>query len=222
MSARKAKAAPYSHDWGTPPEVVALAHAVFRRPGDVEGWHVDFDPFTSQRWNELVRATVIRTAHSGGGGGFDPWFEQVGPLPLRAVVGDERVGLPVRVFCNPPGPGENVRRAWARAVEAWAAGAAVFWVAFSLEDLQRLQTPGIASPMDRRFLRCVPRKRLRFLDGNAIARGERQRNRPTGASALVFMPPLADVPTFSAARAADCDAMRVRFYSHAASLGGVA
>jgi len=59
-----------SHDYGSPPEFVEVAHAVFRGPPTL-------DPFSSEKWNDAgIRAHRIITAEQDG---FKtPWFPACG------------------------------------------------------------------------------------------------------------------------------------------------
>lgn len=158
----------YSPSWGTPDEIIDLARSVLGE--------IDLDPFTSPIFNERVRATNAIYGHGGRDGFAEPWYG--------------------RMLVNPPGPGANVRRAWAKLMieRARADFGGAIWVSFNLEDLRRLQPQGETSwisPLSSMFgwCRMIPRKRLRFVDGTGAARSA-----PMNANAIVWVAPREDKP----------------------------
>lgn len=169
----------YNGSWGTPPELVTLAKFVLGE--------IDLDPFSSAAWNANVGARWFYDGASAGCGFADQWGG--------------------RVLCNPPGPGELVKRAWAKLLVERATQRlrGVIWVSFNLEDLRRLQ--GIdPSPLNRQFLDCrvIPKKRLHFI-GSSDA--------PMFPNAVVWVPPPKFTPEYAL--------QRERWLAAAAEIGEV-
>jgi len=120
---------------GTPPMILEMGRRVL-------GGEYDLDPASSGYWNghHVRAARFIDEAEDG----------------LKA---DWRVVPGMRIICNPPGDG-LVAPFFQRCVEAWRAGAGVWWVGFSLEQLAYLQDDGA---LDRWHTRVIPRRRIDFL-----------------------------------------------------------
>lgn len=148
-----------SDDWGTPPEIVAIAQRVLG--------HIDLDPASSPERNATIAAWNIITREQDGL--RTPWV-QGAPTPsyvcdvqaLRAPIGQPGI----HVFLNPPGDksGELVAGFW-RALAGyhqlgWIDTA--FYVGFSVEQLARLQRVGAPShPL--LFPTCVPDERIEYM-----------------------------------------------------------
>lgn len=133
-------------DWGSPPEIVELARTVMGG--------IDCDPCSSAYWNEhVIRASSFVDEH-GHVSVVDPSAELVAPLTR---------------FVNPPGG--MVKEFWLSEVDHWQAGADVFWVGFSLNQMTYLGGMGLFAPQ---LVRCAPFRRLRYLESplGAAARCE--------------------------------------------------
>lgn len=133
---------------GTPPQFVALGHAVFGDP--------DLDPASAPEWNGLIRAKRIITKAEG----FwkTPWIDgapapnrlktqgQLAPWPVPSIAYDSGA---ISVLCNPPGDrkGVNVARMWWALTEYFALGwiRSALYIGFNVEQLSRLQRVGARS-----------------------------------------------------------------------------
>lgn len=180
-----------SHDYGTPPPFVEITHAVFNGPPTV-------DPFSSEKWNATgFRAERIITEAMDG---FKtPWFpacdrdDNCRLDPGHAGRCDYvawRAGTPGHgptAAVNPPGnkSGTNAKRVWSllggHYMNLRCSGGAV-WVGFNLNQFQTLQH-GPVTPFDPRFIRCVPRKRVAYLEGPGVLT-----TAPRAPSWLLLMP----------------------------------
>jgi hypothetical protein len=134
-----------TNEHGTPPEFVALGHAVFGEP--------DLDPASSAQWNGLIRAKRVITKAEG----FwkTPWIAGA-PAPNRLKTQPEPApwAVPsimydcaaISVIANPPGDrkGVNVARMWWALTEYFALGwiRAALYIGFNVEQLSRLQRVG--------------------------------------------------------------------------------
>ncbi len=122
---------------GSPPEIVAIAHAVIGEP--------DVDPASSATWNRLIRARRVITEQEDGRA--TPWFAG-GPTPRElAVAGAASATWRARTaFVNPPGDrrGELVAFFWRTLVEYFELGwcSAAIYVGFNVDQLSRLQRVG--------------------------------------------------------------------------------
>jgi hypothetical protein len=167
--------------WGTPRLIVDLAIALFGR--------IDFDPFSDPTWNTTVGAERFLTVEDDS---FAcAWFD--GAPTAAAILADPTVypGVPDRArtaLDNPPGcpRGEIVKDAW-RLTEwhhrtGWLAGG-VLWVSFNIGQLATLQGQGPRSPLNRDFLRCIPRRRIAYDSSPGVKGGA-----PPHAGALVLLP----------------------------------
>lgn len=184
-----------SHDYGSPPEFVEVAHAVFRGPPTL-------DPFSSEKWNDAgIRAHRIITAEQDG---FKtPWFPACGKylgdddattpqltcIRTRGHSGlcDNHRGDEESVIVNPPGnrTGSNVKAAWALLDAHHRAGHIAgggLWVGFNLNQLQTLQHVA-RSPLHPDFLRCIPRKRSAYLEAPGVITKQ-----PRAPSWLLLLP----------------------------------
>ena len=132
-------------DWGTPSDVLDFVRRVF-------GQEITLDLASNARANDTVRAAR--------------WYSLERPCPEEPEV---RYGE--LVFCNPPGPVENVRlffNLWQRAVDISKVG--VFLV-FNLDHFRSLES-------ERPWYKVVMcRKRLKFIGAPS------QYNHPSG---LIF------------------------------------
>lgn len=156
--------APLTHDHGTPLDVVALMHEVYR--GDP-----DLDPASHAKWNEQIRARRIITEEMDAR--VAEWFSGA-PLPHRLLTDrrcrpDGDVGE--LVHCNPPNDagGDLAAFFWLTCVEYWMRGWArsVFYVGFNIEQLARNQRIGArTSPL--RHPTIVPADRPRYLDAKTL------------------------------------------------------
>ena len=132
-------------DWGTPSDVLDFVRRVFED-------EIAVDLASNAKANETVRAAR--------------WYSLERPCPDRPVV---RLGE--LVWCNPPGPVENVRlffQRWERAVNESKAGA---FLVFNLDHFRSLES-------ERPWYKVVIcRKRLKFVGAPS------QYNHPSG---LIF------------------------------------
>jgi hypothetical protein len=186
-SAQHSSASPV---YGTPGVIAYIAHVVLGR--------IDLDPFSDDRWNETIRAARFLTAADDA---FTcAWFDGA-PTALEILRvhetqwrTDQRPRQPHTALVNPPGDkrGEMVKNAW-RLVEwhhrtGWLAGGAIV-VLFNIGQLQTLQGlhdgsgSCVRSPLHRDFLRCVPRRRVRYESAPGVVA-----EAPAHASALVLLP----------------------------------
>jgi hypothetical protein len=145
---------------GTPHEVVALARHVMGR--------IDLDPCSNAYWNKhVIHAKEFVDQDGDAADGDWCW--------PGAARGD-------RVFVNPPGG--QVKEFWRLSLQLWLAGAAVFWVGFSLEQLVYLGREGAMFPGFRRVI--LPRRLafLRAVDGGPPVPAKA----PTHGNWLCLMP----------------------------------
>jgi hypothetical protein len=127
-----------SVEWGTPPEILEMGRHVL-------GGDFDLDPATSAYWNSHhVRAARFFDAAADG------LKQDWGPMGGRRIV------------CNPPGG--LVAPFWKRCFDAYRAGASVWWVGFSLEQMVYLQRHRF---FKSELHRCIPPRRISFLRGVA-------------------------------------------------------
>lgn len=150
-----------SHDHGSPPEFVDLAHRTIGLP--------TVDPASSPKWNGFVQASRIITAAQG----FTktPWFAGA-PAPLQLRVDQKRPAAGDETgtaFFNPPNDkrGELVAAAWWALAEYFHLGwvTAGIYVGFNVEQLSRLQRVDARShPLQHVTL--VPAKRRDYRDGS--------------------------------------------------------
>ncbi len=133
MNALHSKA---SSEWYTPVEYVMAARKVMGG--------IDYDPATSARANETVRATHWNTTEVDGL--------------------DEGCLWTGRVFINPPGG--LVREFWRRLIGEIRNGytTEAIWIGYSLQQLQTLQRPDTYGPVEMANALCFPRKRIAFLN----------------------------------------------------------
>jgi hypothetical protein len=157
-----------SDSWRTPPDILDRCRHV------LEG--IDLDPCSTYAANVEVMAEQYYTA-AHDALSFT-WADQVGQ------------GLPVSVFCNPPGGKVGNRSKpvlfWEHLCDLRASGklrSAIF-LGFSIELLQTTQGCRTCA-LDLPF--CIPRQRIRFLapDGSKALS-------PTHGNVLVYMPGIED------------------------------
>lgn len=183
--------APLTHDHGTPLDLVALMHEVFRGPPDL-------DPSSSPKWNEKIGARRIITEEMDAR--TSAWFPG-GPLPHK--LGTDRRCLPPElvgetIHCNPPNDssGDLAAFFWRTCAEYWLRGWArsVYFVGFNIEQLARNQRIGArTSPL--RHPTIVPAERPRYLDGKTL----QPQSQPMHASFITLLSHSpSEIQTFSA------------------------
>lgn len=144
-----------SQEWGTPMDVIEAADAVLGG--------IDLDPASSHEFNTRVQARLYYTAADNGLA--LPWYGHV--------------------FLNPPGGKDGNRSVatlwWRKLVCEVREGRAshAIYVAFNINQLQVAQAEDELCLLDFPF--CVPRQRLRFVDGRASSS-------PAHANAIVYVP----------------------------------
>jgi hypothetical protein len=126
-----------SYEHGTPPELLDAAR-------EVVGGEFDLDPCSSAYWNRFVRAKRFIDVVEDG---------------TRAQW---NVFPGMRIICNPAS--FVVDALYRRCVTAWRAGACVFWVGFSVEQMAYLQDDGF---LDAGRPRMIPRRRISWMQGVA-------------------------------------------------------
>lgn len=177
-------------EWGTERSMIDVARATLGR--------IDFDPFTSRRFNEIVGAERILTARDDA---FRcTWFPGVAPSAGEILTSpaswmtwasDRNVTLNATALVNPPGDksGANVQRAWLLTWWHWRFGYladGVVWVMFNVNQLQTLQRCWPApSPIEAEFALLVPKRRVRY---RTEKRSALTPDAPPHASALVLLP----------------------------------
>ncbi len=127
-----------SFEYGTTPELCDAGRFVL-------GGDFDLDPCSSAMWN-AVHVRAVR------------YIDQV-ENGLRA---DWRAHRGMRISCNPPSL--VVADFFRRCMDAWDAGAAVWWLGFSLEQLPYVTADGLMEP---EFSRAFLRSRVKWLQGVA-------------------------------------------------------
>lgn len=146
----KAQHSSASCDWGTPADIIEMAH-------DVLGG-IDVDPASSAKHNERVQALYYLDGSPGRDGLINDW---------RGPTGHRVVKSPYTVFLNPPGDktGQMVKQFWQRLTETWKRDeCSAIWIGFSLEQLVSLQSFK-HHPLHGDFVCAVPNKRIRFVGG---------------------------------------------------------
>lgn len=204
-----------SDDYGTGRAFIDIARAVLGK--------ITVDPFSSAKWNAVIGAEVIITQRQDG---FKtPWFVDA-PAPLDVCEWAERTfdlepdranyGLRT-ASVNPPGDrtGENVKRAYWATTRYWSTGwinGGAFWFGFNLNSLQTCQRADVEgvrapSPLDPRFLRCIPDHRVPYQD-----RPGHDADQPTHPSWFMLLP---------AREPGICSRQRDAFKTLASRLGSV-
>jgi hypothetical protein len=125
-------------DWNTPAYLVEIARSVLGT--------IDLDPASDAQANLVVQATHYFTVADDG-------------------LSQEWAG---QVFLNPPG-GE-VAPFWRKACASFLSQdiESLFWVGYSLEQLQTLQrVPAAWTPLTAHAL-CIPRTRIAFVENEAM------------------------------------------------------
>lgn len=170
--------------WGTPRPIVEVARKVLGR--------IDFDPFSDAGWNASIGATRYLTAEDDAfaRAWFDgsPTAHEIVHIAEPYWTADWRPRAPSTALINAPGDkrGLFAKQAW-RLVEwhhrtGWL-GDGALWVAFNIGQLQTLQGVAPRSPLHGDFLRCIPRRRIRYESAPGVVG-----DCPPHASALVLLP----------------------------------
>ena len=158
--------------WGTPEDVLERERTVFRQlaRNEYEREHpIDLDPFTEDRFNEIVRASVAFSLRERKEDGLAlPWSipNAIGvrlPWTLRDDKAPALAAVSTRAHVNHPGG--LTEESWRKLVAEHRAGRvrAAFWIGFSVEQLAILadERPG---PLD--FSCLILRKRIPFVHHN--------------------------------------------------------
>lgn len=158
--------------WGTPEDVLERERAVFRAlaRNEYEREHpIDLDPFTEDRFNEIVGASVAYSLRERKEDGLAlPWSipNAIGvrlPWTLRDDKAPALAAVSTRAHVNHPGG--LTEESWRKLVAEYAAGRvrAAFWIGFSVEQLGILADEH-PHPMD--FSCVILRKRIPFVHHN--------------------------------------------------------
>lgn len=189
MTEYNARHSSESNEWGTPVPVVEAGRETLGG--------IDLDPFSSESFNERVKATLFYSSN-----GFDaPWMGRCFVNPPGGFVDAHgrpciiatktRRGCGETGACGLPlghrheGIESSQKRAWQKLAGEYMADrvtSAVF-VCFSIELLQTTQV-NPAGPIPLEFPICYPSRRLAYTDET----GKPGRS-PTHASCVIFLPP---------------------------------
>lgn len=126
----------YQSTWGTPEDLLLRVRDAFGR--------IDVDLASSEEHNARVRAGRIYTIHN--------------PCPRRVPVLPGEV-----VWCNPPGPGSQVKEFWAIWNDCLAAGAAGAFLFFQIDHWRQVAPPAMPLAV------VILRRRLRYVGAKSSA-----------------------------------------------------